>query len=87
MVRLFVDPVIGELRVREVQRKDIAALHHGLRDKPYQANRTLSVLSKMFSPCLSALRIHPLGVACVCKMASGSSLHVVCVCNNRIGTV
>ena len=48
-VRLFVDPVIGELRVREVQRKDIAALHHGLRDKPYQANRTLGVLSKMFS--------------------------------------
>ena len=48
-VSLFVDPVIGELRVPEVQRKDIAALHHGLRDKPYQANRTLGVLSKMFS--------------------------------------
>ena len=48
-VRLFVDPVIGELSVREVQRKDVAALHHGLRDKPYQANRTLGVLSKMFS--------------------------------------
>ena len=48
-VRLFVDPVIGKLRVPEVQRKDIAALHHGLRDKPYQANRTLGVLSKMFS--------------------------------------
>ena len=48
-VKLFVDPVIGELRVPEVQRKDIAALHHGLRDKPYQANRTLGVLSKMFS--------------------------------------
>ena len=32
-----------------MQRKDIAALHHGLRDKPYQANRTLGVLSKMFS--------------------------------------
>ena len=48
-VRLFIDPVIGELSVREVQRKDVAALHHGLRDKPYQANRTLGVLSKMFS--------------------------------------
>ena len=48
-VALFVDPAIGELRVPEVQRKDIAALHHGLRDKPYQANRTLGVLSKMFS--------------------------------------
>ena len=36
--------------------------------------------------CLSALRIHPLGVDCVRKTASGSILHVVCVCINRIGT-
>ena len=36
---------------------------------------------------LSALRTHPLGVDCVRKMASGSILHVVCVCINRIGTV
>ena len=48
-VKLFIDPVIGEMRVSEVQRKDIAALHHGLRDKPYQANRTLGVLSKLFN--------------------------------------
>ena len=48
-IRLFIDPVIGEMRVSEVQRKDIAALHHGLREKPYQANRTLGVLSKMFN--------------------------------------
>ena len=41
----------------------------------------------MFVPCLSALRIHPLGVDCVRKMVSGSILHVVCVCINRIGTV
>ena len=45
-VRLFIDPVIGEMQVSEVQRKDIAAPHHGLRDKPYQTNRTLGVLSK-----------------------------------------
>ena len=38
-------------------------------------------------PCLSALRIHPLGVACVRRMASESILHVVCVCINRIGTL
>ena len=37
--------------------------------------------------CLSALRIHPLEVDCVRKMASESILHVVCVCINRIGTV
>ncbi len=48
-VELFINPVIGTLRVSEVQRKDIAELHHGLRKTPYQANRTLGVLSKMFS--------------------------------------
>ena len=48
-VALFIDPAIGTMRVAEVQRKDVAELHHGLRDKPYQANRTLGVLSKMFS--------------------------------------
>ena len=48
-VKLFVDPAIGKLPVREIQRKDVSALHHSLRDKPYQANRTLGVLSKMFS--------------------------------------
>ena len=48
-VDLFIDPVIGTKQVAEVRRKDIAELHHGLRDKPYQANRTLGVLSKMFS--------------------------------------
>ena len=41
----------------------------------------------MFEACLSALRIHILGVDCVCKMSSQSILHIVCVCINRIGTV
>ena len=31
-VTLFIDPAIGEMRISEVQRKDIAELHHGLRD-------------------------------------------------------
>ena len=48
-VALFIDPAIGDMRISEVQRKDIAKLHHDMRDKPYQANRTLGVLSKMFS--------------------------------------
>ena len=29
-VTLFIDPPIGEMRISEVQRKDIAELHHGL---------------------------------------------------------
>ena len=41
----------------------------------------------MFKACLSALRIHTLGVDCVRKMAGQSILHIVCVCINRIGTV
>ena len=48
-VELFIDPAIGDKRISAVQRKDIAKLHHDMRDKPYQANRTLGVLSKMFS--------------------------------------
>ena len=48
-VELFIDPAIGDMRISAVQRKDTAKLHHDMRDKPYQANRTLGVLSKMFS--------------------------------------
>ena len=48
-VKLFIDPRIGRYRVPDIQRSDIAALHHDLRDTPYQANRTLGVLSKMFN--------------------------------------
>ena len=48
-VDLFIDPRIGSRKVTEVQRKDIAELHHAMRKTPYQANRTLGVLSKMFN--------------------------------------
>ncbi len=48
-VELFIDPRIGSRKVTEVQRKDIAELHHAMRKTPYQANRTLGVLSKMFN--------------------------------------
>ena len=48
-VELFIDPKIGRRKVTEIQRSDIAELHHGLRETPYQANRTLGVLSKMFN--------------------------------------
>lgn len=46
---LFIKPSIGSFKVIDVERKDIAALHHKFRDTPYQANRTLQVLSKMFN--------------------------------------
>ena len=48
-VELFIDPGIGNRKVSKIQRKDIAELHHAMRRTPYQANRTLGVLSKMFN--------------------------------------
>ena len=42
-------PALGARRVTDVTRAEIAKLHHGLRDSPYQANRVLAVLSKMFN--------------------------------------
>ena len=48
-MKFFIDPRIGTRKVTEIQRSDIAELHHGMRETPYQANRTLGVLSKMFN--------------------------------------
>ena len=48
-IELFIKPTIGAFKTVDVERKDIAELHQKHRDKPYQANRTLGVLSKMFS--------------------------------------
>ncbi|WP_343081444.1 tyrosine-type recombinase/integrase [Ostreiculturibacter nitratireducens] len=45
----FIKPAIGAFKVVDVERKDIAELHHKHRAIPYQANRTLGVLSKMFN--------------------------------------
>jgi integrase len=46
---LFIKPTLGSMKVLDVQRRDIAELHHKHRLTPYQANRTLRVLSKMFN--------------------------------------
>jgi integrase len=50
-VELFINPAMGNHKVVDVARADIAKLHHGLREIPYQANRVLQVLSKMFTLC------------------------------------
>jgi len=50
-IDLFIKPALGAFKVVDVKRSDVAALHHKYRDKPYQANRTLGVLSKMFNLC------------------------------------
>jgi integrase len=45
----FIKPAIGAFRVVDVERKDVVELHNRHRAIPYQANRTLGVLSKMFN--------------------------------------
>ena len=69
VVRLYILPELGHMRLSEVERSHVAALHHGMRDKPYQANQARNVLAKMFrlaeawgmtpprrNPCLSIRR-------------------------------
>ena len=45
---LFIEPGIGRRRVTEIQRSDIPELRHRMRKMPWQANRALTVPSKMF---------------------------------------
>ncbi len=42
-------PALGRLRVSDVTHADIERLHYSSRSTPYQANRLVAVLSKMFS--------------------------------------
>jgi len=45
----FILPALGRLTVTNITRADVAKFHHDLRHIPYQANRCLEVISKMFS--------------------------------------
>ncbi|HBG97992.1 MAG TPA: integrase, partial [Rhodobacteraceae bacterium] len=45
----FILPALGPLTVTGITRADVAKFHHDLRHIPYQANRCLEVVSKMFS--------------------------------------
>ncbi|MCB1883121.1 MAG: tyrosine-type recombinase/integrase [Geminicoccaceae bacterium] len=48
-IELFINPRIGTHKVPDIRRQHVQALHDELRRIPYQANRALGVLSKMFS--------------------------------------
>jgi integrase len=48
-VSRYICPVLGHHRIADLTRADVAQLHHQLRDRPYQANRSLAVLSKMMN--------------------------------------
>ncbi|MBD3678670.1 MAG: tyrosine-type recombinase/integrase [Rhodobacteraceae bacterium] len=48
-VRLHIRPRLGSFKIADVRRKDVAELHHALRDTPYQANRVVATLHKAFN--------------------------------------
>ncbi len=48
-VEKCINPALGRHLVPDLTRADIARFHHKLRDRPYQANRALAVLSKMMN--------------------------------------
>lgn len=49
MIKSFILPRLGSRKVAAIRRTDVAKLHHGLRETPYQANRVLALLSKMMN--------------------------------------
>lgn len=48
-LKLFILPAIGHLRIIDVTRADIAKYHQDWRHRPYQANRNIEIISKMFN--------------------------------------
>jgi integrase len=49
MIVRFILPAIGARKATSITTDDITRLHNSLRSTPYQANRLLALLSKMFS--------------------------------------
>ncbi len=49
--KLYITQELKNRYVSEIKRADIARLHHSMKDKPYQANRTLALISKFFNWC------------------------------------
>ena len=47
-LRLYIVPELGGYRLSEVTPSLVAAFHHGMRDRPTQANRTVKTLAGMF---------------------------------------
>lgn len=49
LIDVHILPAMGSRKVAAVTRANVAALHHALAATPYEANRTLALLSKMFT--------------------------------------
>ena len=52
-------PVLGEMAITDVGRREISALHHQLHDTPVMANWTVNILSRMFSLAEAWERLPP----------------------------
>ncbi|MDH4746212.1 site-specific integrase [Sphingomonas sp. CBMAI 2297] len=48
-IELFINPKLGSHRIIDITRTDVVELHQSMKETPYQANRTLGVLSIMFT--------------------------------------
>ena len=48
-LEIHVVPKLGNRRVTDIERGDMVALRHELRETPYQANRTIQVLSRILT--------------------------------------
>ncbi|GLK63646.1 hypothetical protein [Paracoccus kondratievae] len=48
-INLFINPKFGSHRIIDITRADVVGLHQSMKHIPYQANRTLGVLSVMFT--------------------------------------
>ncbi|WP_300030598.1 site-specific integrase [uncultured Roseobacter sp.] len=49
MVRTCIKPKLGSRKIVDVTRAEVVKFHYDLRDRPYTANRAVSILSKMFN--------------------------------------
>lgn len=53
LLKNIILPSLGSLKIANVSRRDIESLHLRLKNTPYQANRVVALLSKMFSLAVS----------------------------------
>ena len=49
LMKQIIEPFIGNIKVKDITRKDIIRLHQNQRHAPYQANRAIALLSKMMN--------------------------------------
>ena len=59
LVERRIKPALGKVKVSELTRAQVKAWHHSLRKTPYEANRSLSCLSKMLSLACKDWELRP----------------------------